>query len=194
MSKERDEVVVKTSAASTPIKSESDRKEEHPQYAQSVVKPGQSKAEMKARLVQVLERGMVHDRMMVPLPADVHGEWVRNDPLEIARMQTLGFQIDHEFAPKRALHSDGTSSAVVADVIHMICPREVKEVIDEIRHEQFYRLNAPKEAKEDRELIANTLRDTEGEIKPFADSVTHSVDRDAIAEALRQVDIQTQGS
>lgn len=187
-------MVVKATAASSPIKSESDRKDEHPQYVESVVKPGQSKAEMKARLVQVLERGMVHDRMMVPLPSDVHGEWVRNDPLEIARMQTLGFQIDHEYAPKRALHSDGTSAAVVADVIHMICPKEVKETIDEIRHEQFHRLNAPKAAKEDRELIANTMRDTEGEIRPFADSVTHSVDRDAIAEALRQVDTQTQGS
>jgi hypothetical protein len=166
------------------------------QYADAVVNIDMTRAEMKARLVQVLERGIVHDRMLVPLPADVHGEWARNDPLEIARMQTLGFEVDYEYAPRRALHSDGTGAAIVGDVIFMTCPRIIKEVIDEIRHEQFIRLNAPSQTKEDKEMIANTLRSTGSEIGAFSESTTHIATeddiRDTVREALNKVAQQTQ--
>jgi hypothetical protein len=93
--------------------------------------------ELKAKLVAVLDRGITNDRLAVDLPGHVHGEWVVNDPMEIARVQALGFEVDNQYAPKRSLHSDGSTTAIVGDVIHMVCSKEVKEVIDEIRRERF---------------------------------------------------------
>ena len=186
--KEREEIKVGTPAALLVDASG----KEIPVYAQPEVQPEMTREEKKARLVSVLERGIVHDRLHVPLPPDIYGEWARMDPLEIARMQTLGFQIDYEYAQRRALHSDGTGAAVVGDVVFMTCPRETYEIIKEIRHEQFMRTNAPKKSKEEVELIANTFRDADGLVPTFSESNTDLAGRDHIVAALRTVDAQTQ--
>lgn len=110
-----------------------------------------SRAEIKARLAQVLDRGIVNDRLHVDLPADVHGEWVPNTKEEIYRMQTLGFDVDREYAKKRAIHNDGTDVAVIGDVIFMTCPKVVKEVIDEVRREKFEALHGVKNGKQKEE-------------------------------------------
>jgi hypothetical protein len=97
--------------------------------------------ELKKNLrVTLLERSAVSSALKVDLPANVHGEWVRNDPLRINDMRALGFEVDKQFAPKQSLHdanADGT--AVVGDLIFMTCPIEVKEVIEEIRAEEYIR-------------------------------------------------------
>src|SRR5262245_3511703 len=135
MSKERDTLEVKTDAAiatGTPPE------------------PTLTRDERKARLASVLDRGIVADRLKVDLPSNLHGEWVFNDPTEIFRMEALGFKIDDVHAPKRALHSKGDSGSVVGDVIFMVCERETKDMIDEIRREQYARLNSkgPKQKEE----------------------------------------------
>jgi len=181
MSKEREELVIPAANASETTNEDEKRR---------------ARAELKARLVTVLERGVVHDRLYVPLPDDVHGEWVRNDPLEIARMKVMGFQIDHEYAPKRALHSDGSGAAIVGDVVHMTCPKIIKETIDEIRHEQFLRINAPGKSKEEEEYIANTFDRKKDGVPPFSESKTYTASeediRDAVKEALTRAAAQTQ--
>jgi hypothetical protein len=140
-----------------------------------------SRAEKKARLVQVLDRGLVHDRLHVPLPTDKHGEWVRNDPLEIARMKTMGFDIDVEHASKRNLHSDGTSGNVVGDVIFMTCGKEQKEILDEIALERAERIHNPRRAKEESEFI----NAADPEIHAFTESKTRSVSgKDALQQAI----------
>jgi hypothetical protein len=194
VSKEREEVNVSTGTVIKSARAQEldERNEALEGLAESVIQTEMSRAEKKARLISVLERGIVHDRLFVPLPPEVHGEWVRDDPLEIARMQTLGFVIDHEYAPKRALHSDGSDVGRVGDVIFMTCDREIKEIVDEIRHEQFLRINAPSKSKEEEEMIANTLRESGHEVPTFSESKTHKVDRDQIADALRRADAQTQ--
>lgn len=96
-----------------------------------------TKAEKKARLAQVLERGLTIDRLSVDLPPNLYGEWVPNDESEIARMQTMGFVMDTEYAPKRALHGSGTGEARVGDVVFMVTSAETKQLIDEIRQEKF---------------------------------------------------------
>lgn len=97
----------------------------------------ESRAEHKAKLAQILDRGMVQDRLHVELPVDMYGEWVPDDPLEVHRMQLMGFVIDTEYAVKRGLHSVGGTEARIADVVFMVTQRETKELIDEIRAEQY---------------------------------------------------------
>lgn len=158
----------------------------------------EERAKRKAMLVQAFDRGVIHDRLAVKLPPHIHGEWVRNDPMEIDRLKTLGFEIDYDYAPARSLHGDGTGAAIVGDVVHMICPREVKELIDEVRMDKFMAVNGkPGEkkakTKEEREFEANTLRDSQGIVPAFAESDTNTRFSKADVEAaLKKVDQQTQ--
>lgn len=99
------------------------------------------RAEKKARLARILDRGMVADRLSVELPPDKHGEWIPNDKSEIYRMQTLGFWVDKEYATKRALHDQGDGASVVGDAIFMVCEKENKEILDEIRRENYEAIN-----------------------------------------------------
>jgi hypothetical protein len=150
----------------------------------------------KARLAAILDRSVVGDRFRVPLPAHLHGEWMRNDPSDIARAQALGFKIDNEHAPKRALHGDGTGSAIVGDVIHMTCLKETKELIDEIRQEQFFARNAkPGEKKvlgEEKAFMNATKNDTGGIIPTFTESTVQNPRLQDIRDAVNAVDNQTQ--
>lgn len=119
----------------------------------------ESRSELKARLAQVLERGIVADHLHVDLPAGMHGEWVPNTKAEILRMQALGFQIDTTYAKKMALHSDSTDKAIIGDTVFMTCSADTKAVIDEIAREKFDRIHGnPKknrEQAEDREFRDN---------------------------------------
>lgn len=119
----------------------------------------EARAELKARLVTVYSRGVVGDRLSVELPPDLYGEWVPADKLEIYRMQSMGFEIDTQYASKRALHDDGTGGeSRVADVVFMTCPMETKEVIEEIKRENYDSANNPRggKQKEERDFIAET--------------------------------------
>lgn len=146
-----------------------------------------TRAEHKARLAQVLDRGIVNDRLHVALPEDMHGEWVPNSKEEIYRMQTLGFDVDRTYAKKRALHNDGTDAAIIGDVIFMTCPKMVKEVIDEVRREKFEALHGAKngQQKEERDF-ANVSKATlkEAHMDAIVDSSVQSANRDQIVAAL----------
>lgn len=142
------------------------------------------KRSLKARLASILDRGMVGDRLNVELPTDTYGEWVPNDKVEIYRYQTLGFVVDKKFASARALHSDGTEgNSIVGDVIFMTCPKEVKELIDEIRVENYDKVNSPKKSREeaDFEKLAKTTV-----TPPTISSTTTSVNADEIKAAIIQ--------
>lgn len=151
----------------------------------------EERAQRKARLAVLLDRGIVSDRLTVQLPPEIHGEWNRNDPLEIQRLRTLGFEVDTKYAPARALHNDGTGSAVVGDVVFMTTSRENKELIDEIRHEQFLASNSPRKAREEKQFEEKTGQGTGGMIPTFTDSVQKSVRKEEILAALNEVDSQT---
>lgn len=152
-----------------------------------------SRKERKALLITALERGIVSDRMNVKLPDNLYGQWCRADPFEIDRLKSLGFRIDTEYAPQVALHSDGTSSAKVADTIHMICDREIKDIIDEIKHEQFLEAHAKpgqSRSKEEKDYEANVQN--LGDIVPTIESKHRDALKTDVANALRQVTAQTQ--
>jgi hypothetical protein len=138
MSQERD--VLKVSAegkTTTEVLTAEQKKEKH--------------LEKRARIARVLERGYVVDRATVDnLPPHLHGEWVPDDPMEIERKKALGFWIDREFAPKRSLHgqADEADKARIGDCIYMTCLKEDKQLIDEIRYEQYVKTHgSPEELK-----------------------------------------------
>lgn len=82
------------------------------------------------RIVEIADRGMVSLRLRVDMPSDWHGEWIADDPQSIAEAKMKGFIIDDRFAPKDTLHSDGSGKPIVGDVIHMICPKRIKDAHD----------------------------------------------------------------
>lgn len=148
--------------------------------------------ERVARMAVVLDRGIVHDRLKVDLPPDLHGEWVRDDPLEIDRMRTLGFWVDETYATRRVLHSDGTSANKVADVIHMVTMKKNKEMIDQVYLEKQVRATRrPKKAQEDEEFAEATARDTGGIIPTFSESNQRTLTAADVRAALARANGQT---
>lgn len=142
-----------------------------------------TKVEKRARLATILDRGFVHDRLVVELPRDKYGEWVNNEPMEITRMHSMGFEIDTEYANKRALHNGAGVGNVVGDVIFMTAPMEVKEIIDELRMAKFQELNGKpnrvnRTQKEESEFAENASLPTINE------SSQSEVDASAIKNAI----------
>jgi len=103
-------------------------------------------AQDEARLIQVLDRGIVADRLYVPLPPGVHGEWARNEQIEIDRMKMMGFEIDTKYANNRGLHNNGTGATIVGDVIFMTTTQDNKNLINKIYQERFERINGKRGA------------------------------------------------
>jgi len=155
------------------------------------------RGELKAKLASILDRGIVQDRLTVDLPEDLHGEWVRNDPLEIRRLETLGFIVDNEYAIKRAIHSDGTSSAIVGDVVHMICPKEVKLMINEIRIERMIKEHSPKKKgnkriqKEEQQFQEDVDRLHASGVSGYTNSSEKSAGNKELADIVKSIDSQT---
>jgi len=112
---------------------------------------GKKRAEKKARIARVLERGYIVDRLTVDIPGDLHGEWVAIDQVE--RWEALGFWVDKDYAFKRQLHPDGTGDAKagpsrVGDVIFMTCTQEDHEIMEEVKKELYIkRHGSPAERK-----------------------------------------------
>lgn len=170
-------------AAASPPKAELPPVEETMKLESS--EEAETRVQKKARLARVLERGFVHDRLIVSLPSHLVGEWVRKDQMSIARKQALGFRIDDEYATQRSLHSDGEGNPVVGDVIFMVTERENFELFEEIRRDQFRRMNTrPKQQREEEDLAANVEAYTGGDIKAFTESQAHGARPTDIQEAL----------
>ena len=139
MSDEREVTVLSKSGAVTAVASRD--------LQENVIEQGEKESEVdfkarkrvlkKARLVRVLERGRVADRLHVDLPSDVHGEWILNEQMAITTARLKGFEIDDKYAVKRGLHTDGTGKPIVGDVIFMTMPMEDKELLDEVARDMY---------------------------------------------------------
>lgn len=142
----------------------------------------QAKATAKARLISLLDRGMTNDRLSVPLPATVYGEWVFNDPANIARFQAMGFEVDDTYAKQSALHGNNR----IADVVFMTCPMYVRDAIQEIKAERFANMHGKPGSKTHRELKEERDFRGKADLPVVNQSVQESVNGDAIREALGQ--------
>lgn len=159
MSEERDTVTVKTDVAPTldPLTEERIKK---------------ARAEKKARFARVLERGFIVDRLDVSesCPADLHAEWVNVDPIEIERKRALGYTIvDADWARRKSLNSDGSSKAIVGDVVLMACPKEDYELLEEVRLERFKEMHGPKKSQVEETQFKTQMAAGDQKILPVID-------------------------
>jgi hypothetical protein len=144
-----------------------------------------SRAERKARLATVYHRGIVGDALHVDLPPHLHGEWVPRHDASINRKLALGFTIDTEFAPKqkKSMHDQGDGGSHIVDVVFMTCPRETKELLDEIKAEKFKEMHNPKAGKQKEEK--DYLSRADAETAPSASGNVAQVGVHNIADALK---------
>lgn len=146
------------------------------------------RSQLKAKVISVLDRGIVADRLKVDLPPELWGEWVSDSAVDIARMEAIGFRLDTEYAPKRALHNTGTKEGRIGDVVHMICSKELHDVIEEVRREQYNarhtRRGNVKRNNQEEELATAQLLDKQG-LPPVMESSTVSASGGDIVDAVR---------
>lgn len=114
-------------------------------------------ADRKAKILKVLDRGYLNDRLMVSIPNDLHGEWVdRRDDVEIMRKKGLGF--DFYIPPATAgeeiktLQSDGTKHVIVGDVVLMTIAKPEYEIIQSVYRERFKKTHMQKKPQEQQQF------------------------------------------
>lgn len=134
-----------------PTASASDQISEQERIQNEMFAGTLSKIEMKARIAEVLDRGVVGDRLFVDLPPDMDGQWVPRDQQAMFRMEALGYQVDTKWAPARRLHDKGDGASHVGDVVFMVAPKIIREVIDEVKRDRYNRIHAPKGGKQKEE-------------------------------------------
>lgn len=198
MSRERDVVYVNTPGTtldSAAVKSTSDFSDieisDEEREGRAAIEAFMSlpEAERKARRADVLDRGVMFDRLAVDLPSDLHGEWERNDPMSIENKRSLGFWVDNTYATRRALHSDGSSANIVGDAIYMVTTKENKNLIDAVQRERTIR-----EQRDPRKAPEEVPNGVPSEIPTFSESKVHEVTaddlRDTVARSTKQTAIQ----
>jgi hypothetical protein len=153
----------------------------------------ESESEYEARIAQVLERGIVLDRLRVDLPDDQYGEWIKDDPASIKEAELLGFKIDREFAPKRSIHDDGTGVARMGDAIYMTIPKSRKQIIDRVKLKRRKERHNPAQQGEEQEYKARVRDETQGDIPVFVESKKDAATATDISEALTALKNQQRG-
>ncbi len=139
-----------------------------------------SLADKKAIIARVLERGIIIDRCTVDLPKHLYGEWVSEDPIEISRMQLLGFEKDTTYATDRSINASGDGVSKIGDVVYMTAPVEVKEIIDAVRAEMYERANPTKDKQKE-----------EKDFQRLADKTGLPVIDESSVDAAREADIRS---
>lgn len=143
-------------------------------------------SERKARRADILDRGVMFDRLTVDLPADLHGEWARNDPMSVENMRSLGFWVDETYATKRALHSEGGNANIVGDAIHMVTTKENKKLIDSVQQTRILR-----EQRDPRKSREESTVGLPSELPAFSESKVHEVTASDLRDAVTRSDQQT---
>lgn len=99
-----------------------------------------SKAQLKAKMVDILDRGVTTSRLDLDVQDDIHYEWCPNNAVEKNRLKTMGFEVlsrSQHLKSGNPLHEGGSDEIIVGDVIAMGCSRARKEALDEIKSERF---------------------------------------------------------
>lgn len=142
----------------------------------------ETKAQKKARLAAVLDRGFVNYRLQTDriLPKDTYGQWVRNDANEIANYEALGFEVYKGDGGNKA--QDGTHR--VGDVILMYTSKEQKELLDEVQRDKYNRVHGLRTSQIEEENFKRNVR--EDGITPVVESRVEEVDGQTISKALKE--------
>lgn len=142
---------------------------------------GMTVEEARKKVARVFDRARTVDRLNVQLPPGVYGEWVSRDPVAIHAKELLGFEIDTKYAVGRKLNDVGDGSAVVGDVVFMICPQALKDAIDEEQARRYADTHLKKRQIEERDFESNTKS---LKIESVIESETTHVTGTEISQAL----------
>lgn len=142
-----------------------------------------ARAEAKARIVQILDRGITNERLNVKVPDDVYGEWVLNIPTEVSRFENMGFKLDDKYSAGQAVHGN----AKIGDTVFMTCPKYVREVIDEVRMERFVAMHG-KPGSPKRKLKEETDFQNQAGLPVVNTSSSETIGIDEIRKALSKTD------
>lgn len=99
----------------------------------------EARKQLKANLrVNLLDRAAVTTALDLSfLPPHLSGQWVRNETLRINDLRALNYEV-YKDNVNRGLHdANADGSIVVGDLILMTCTKENREIIDELRREEY---------------------------------------------------------
>lgn len=117
--------------------------------------------EQQARVARVLDRASQVDRLYVDLPADVYGEWIKDEPLALAEAERKGFVIDEVYAPKHTIHESNRQG----DVVFMTMPKALKELYDKQERANYTQTHGKKDPKTG--VVKNQAEDIEFKNSPI---------------------------
>lgn len=104
----------------------------------TTVAEAKMRATKKAKLAQVLSRGMVSSRLVVKNPEPgKHYEWSRYTETDIDRFKGIGFELEEKKG--EGLHGKGDNLIVVGDAVLMSCSNENFEILEELKEERHAR-------------------------------------------------------
>jgi hypothetical protein len=98
-----------------------------------------SRAERKAVLAQLLDRGLVNARLEVKdADPNFYYMWAREDDTDLQRLFSLGFELVPKTSEKEAEHLHGTADNLrrLGDVVCVRTPKENHELIEEVKTER----------------------------------------------------------
>lgn len=108
--------------------------------ATAVAEQAETLEQKRARLVQVLSRGIVNDqlqRILDKLPSGRVGKFVRTTDSDIALHEAMGFRVEKaKELGVNGLHGSSSGNIVIGDVLLMSCSQEDADLLEEIRAEQ----------------------------------------------------------
>jgi hypothetical protein len=150
-----------------------------------------SKAQLKAVMVDILDRGVTASRLDLDVQPDIHYEWIPNNAVEKNRMRTMGFEVlsrSKHLISGNPLHEGGGDEIIVGDVIAMGCSKVRKEALDEIKSERFIAMHGKPGSRvqgEETEFTEKMRANMPDSIQPIVESSTGSLTGDALINALK---------
>jgi hypothetical protein len=142
----------------------------------------ETKSQKVARLAQILDRGVINQRLNPKgLPDDLVGQWMPDDPNENTRMELLGFVDGSKYVSENATSKSGTGVARVGDVRYWVIPKEEHELIEAAQEQ----LKARKHGDRYNQIEEKTLLNENAgpDIKQLAESKIEEVDANHIKAA-----------
>lgn len=102
----------------------------------------------KRRLFETADRSYMNDRLNVPIPAELHGEWIGVDDFSQFHAREKGFIDGSEYLTTFNKLHDRPDGNAVGDVKFMVIPKWKKEAQDEVdRHIAQKRSGVSSDAK-----------------------------------------------
>lgn len=145
----------------------------------------ETRSAKKARLAAVLDRGFTNYRLGLNyLAENQHGEWVRNDPTEIARLHALGFEVyKGEVDTSLGLKKESDGTVRVGDVILMVTDKETKALLDEVQQDRINRIHGIGTEQIEEKSFSSQVN---GGIKSINESRIEEADASHILSAIKE--------